>query len=137
MHPQDYIDIKQDCINTIQNSFYPQIKSGREFRGLEHKTPMGAQRRSENRRRAKKTVLDEQAFQRKIGFIDPEYIATLYKTVTHRSRVEANTLGIRDEIAAKRCLSEDEDEGIISVYDIAERKFSDDNKRVYGQKIEV
>lgn len=73
-----------------------------EFRGLEHKTPNGAHHRNNNRARARQAVLEEQRVQWEKGIKDPEYIAALYKTITHRSRVEANVMGIRDEMAARR-----------------------------------
>lgn len=63
---------------------------------------MGAQHRSSNRARARQAVLDEQQYQSEKGVQDPEYMAALYKTITHRSRVEANVMGIRDEMAARK-----------------------------------
>jgi hypothetical protein len=103
MGPEDFLQIRHDCIDAIRSSCNPFIRAKREFRGLEHKTQLGAQRRIENRAKARRAVLDEQMYQSETGFKDPEYIATLYRTITHRSRVEANIMGIRDEMAAKKC----------------------------------
>jgi len=62
---------------------------------------MGAQHRNNNRARARQAVLAEQTYQCEKGVKDPEYIAALYKTITHRSRVEASVMGIRDEMAVR------------------------------------
>lgn len=102
MGPEDFLRIRQECIGAIQIACNPLIRTKREFRGLEHKTPQGAQRRIDNRHKARRAVLDEQVYQSQTGFKDPEYIATLYRTITHRSRVEANIMGIRDELTAKK-----------------------------------
>ncbi|KAL3942836.1 MAG: hypothetical protein SGBAC_003035 [Bacillariaceae sp.] len=98
----DFHRIRQDCINVLHRSRHPLRDGQTEFRGLEHKTPMGAQHRSSNRARARQAVLDEQQYQSEKGVQDPEYMAALYKTITHRSRVEANVMGIRDEMAARK-----------------------------------
>eukprot|EP00980_Cylindrotheca_fusiformis_P010444 scaffold2322_cov135-Cylindrotheca_fusiformis.AAC.3 len=101
MGPADFLQIRREYIHALQVSYNPLKRGKIEFRGLEHKTPTGAQRRVENRAKARRAVLDEQVYQSKMGFKDPEYIAALYSTITHRSRVEANILGIKDEMAAK------------------------------------
>ena len=103
MGPKDFLQIRQDCVDALQLAMNPSTKTKTDVRGLEHKTPTGSHRRFENRAKAKRAVFQEQMYQSETGFRDPEYIAALYRTITHRSRVEANIMGIRDEMAAKRC----------------------------------
>ena len=102
IRPHDFLRIRKDCINVVQKSMHPLRGDKSEFRGLEHKTPMGAYHRNSNRARARQAVLEEQKYQWEKGVKDQEYMAALYKTITHRSRVEASVMGIRDEMAARR-----------------------------------
>jgi oligoribonuclease NrnB/cAMP/cGMP phosphodiesterase (DHH superfamily) len=78
----------------------------------------------------KRAVLDEQCHKKDTEYFDPQYIATLYKTVKDRSRVEANIMGIRDEVAVKNCA--DGDFSVTSVNESATNL-----RRCYGQRLEV
>ena len=66
-------------------------------RGLESKTTDGSQQRSQNKKLARKVVLDEQKRQAKAGKVDPSYIAYLYKESTHLSLLMAQEIAMEDE----------------------------------------
>ena len=66
-------------------------------RGLESKTTDGSQQRSQNKKLARKVVLDEQKRQAKTGKVDPSYISYLYKESTHLSLLMAQEIAMEDE----------------------------------------
>jgi hypothetical protein len=99
MVKEDYARIRDECMNTVQMSLNRCSTSVVDFRGLEHKTPQGIYRRQLNRMKARKAVLQEQAFQAETGYSDPDWIASVYREITHRSTIEAKIMGMKDEIA--------------------------------------
>ena len=102
MKQEEYLKIKKNCVDVIRLALDPNKELKEDFlRGLEKKTPMGARRRNENREEARQAVLDEQRYQLYYGISDPDFIANLYSTITHKCRVEANMIGIEDQLAAK------------------------------------
>lgn len=101
LQQEEFLNIRKECIEVIRAFLDPNKILKAEFRGLEKKTPIGAQRRNEHREEARRIVLEEQQYQSYYGTPDADLIATLYSTVTHRCRAEAHMTGIRDEIAAR------------------------------------
>jgi hypothetical protein len=99
MVKEDYARIRYECMNTVQTSLHRCSTSVVDFRGLEHKTPQGIYRRQLNRMKAKKAVLQEQACQAETGYSDPDWIASVYRGITHRSTIEAKIMGMKDEAA--------------------------------------
>jgi hypothetical protein len=101
MNKQDYANIRKECTNAMQTAPSPCFTSEHNIRGLEHRTSRGLYRRMQNRQRAYKAVLEEQLFQAQTGYSHPDWIASVYREISHRSMIEAKIMGMRDEIATK------------------------------------
>jgi hypothetical protein len=99
MCKEEYVVIRGNCTREVRLALQQCATASANFRGLEHKTPQGLYRRFQNRMRAAKVVLEEQKRQKQSGFSDPDWIATLYKEVCHRSAMESKIMGMRDEVA--------------------------------------
>ena len=71
-------------------------------RGLECKTPMGAKRRNNNKKRTRQVVLQHQ----NIG--DADMLAQVYSGYSNACQLQANRLAKYDEVVAKQIYHEDE-----------------------------
>jgi hypothetical protein len=99
MKKSDYADIRNECISVIRCAMNQ--TSTANIRGLEHKTPEGVYRRQQNKMGAMKAVIEEQDFQSRRGFSDPDWIAAVYGENAQRCLVEAKIRGVRDELEVK------------------------------------
>lgn len=101
MTKEDHRDIRLRVSNEVHAAVSRCATHSGDFRGLEHKTPTGIYRRKQNRQAAINAVLQEQEFQMKTGYEDPDGIASVYREISSKSLVEAKLMGMRDEIAIK------------------------------------
>ena len=112
---EDYERIEDD--NDLALYEASQMKSKKELqesttccvRGLECKTPIGAKRRSTNKKRSRKVVLQNQL----IDDIVPEVLAEVYSGYSKPCQLQANRLGKYDELIAKQIYEEDQQESCI------------------------
>jgi hypothetical protein len=102
MVKEDYIKIRQQVANTVHIAVSRCETHSSDFRGLEDKTPTAViYRRRQRRIAAINAVLQEQEFQTRTGYSDPDGIASAYREITTKSLIEAKIMGMRDEIAIK------------------------------------
>jgi hypothetical protein len=78
------------------------------FRGLEYRTPEGANTRRANKEAAWDKVLDEQEAQYLTGNFDDETIARYYHEATRHCQDAAHLLGLADAYAARQQYDDDE-----------------------------
>ena len=103
---EDYERIEDENDITLYEA--SQMKSKKELqesttccvRGLECKTPLGAKRRSTNKKRSRKVVLQNQH--------DLEMLAQVYSGYSKACQTQATRLGKYDEMIAKQIYEEDE-----------------------------
>ena len=106
---EDYERIEDD--NDLALYEASQMKSKKELqesttccvRGLECKTPMGAKRRSTNKKRSRQVVLQNQH-----DDVLPEVLAEVYSGYSKACQIQANRLGKYDEMIAKQIYQEDD-----------------------------
>jgi hypothetical protein len=70
--------------------------------GIECFTREGARRRKENKRKAWDAVIQEQELQDRVGVVDPEMLAAIYRYHTFNCQIAAARVGLADEKESRR-----------------------------------
>mmetsp|Transcript_8383 Transcript_8383/g.20888 ORF Transcript_8383/g.20888 Transcript_8383/m.20888 type:complete len:232 (-) Transcript_8383:365-1060(-) len=99
----------EHCLSPSSASSTSSNGSTSSFRGLEFRTPDGANMRRANKENAWDKVLDEQESQYLSGDFDDEAIARIYRDVSKHCQEAAHLLGLSDSYAARQEERNDED----------------------------
>ena len=102
---EDLEDIRRDCGETVRRMVEKDgIPEDRYcIRGLEYKTPGGADFRRKNKHRALRVVLEEQRKQIEEGVRNDESISEVYMRSSDKCKRIARFLAARDEEEVKSC----------------------------------
>ena len=99
--PEDYVEIKRGCAQTLKLMSKPDFIESDEFsaRGLEIRLKQAARRRKEIKVFTVAAVLEEQELQEEARENDPERIREVYLKISGLSQSKAELTGINDQKA--------------------------------------